>query len=66
MIVITNPIAVVNEISIIHSLFEEGLSFIHIRKPDFSETEMESFLLAIGLEYHNRLVLHNHHHLAKK
>ena len=66
MIVITSPIAISNEIKIIHSLFEEGLSFLHIRKPDFSETEMESFLLEIGLEYRNRLVLHSHHHLAKK
>ena len=66
MIVITNPISISNEIKIIHSLFEEGLSFLHVRKPDFSETEMESFLLEIGLEYRNRLVLHSHHHLAKK
>lgn len=66
MIVITNPIAISNEIKIIHSLFEEGLSFLHVRKPDFSEAEMESFLLEIGLEYRNRLVLHSHHHLAKK
>lgn len=66
MIVITNPISISNEIKIIHSLFEEGLSFLHVRKPDFSETEMESFLLEIGLEYRNRLVLQSHHHLAKK
>lgn len=66
MIVITNPISISNEIKIIHSLFEEGLSFLHIRKPDFSEAEMESLLLKIGLEYYNRLVLHSHHQLAKK
>lgn len=66
MIIITNPFAISNEIKIIHSLFEEGLSFLHIRKPDFSEAEMESLLLKIGLEYYNRLVLHSHHHLAKK
>ena len=66
MIVITNPIAISNEIKIIHSLFAEGLSFLHIRKPDFSEAEIESFLLEIGLEYNDRLVLHSYHHLAKK
>ena len=36
MIVITNPSAIANEISTIESLFEEGLSLLHIRKPDFS------------------------------
>ncbi len=66
MIVITNPIAILNENKIIHSLFEEGLSFLHVRKPNFCEIEMESFLCEIGLEYRNRLVLHSHHNLAKK
>jgi len=66
MIVITNPITVANEISFIHSLFAEGLSLLHIRKPNFSEAEMQSFLAAIGLEFANRLVLHSHHHLGNE
>lgn len=65
MIVLTNPIAVANEISIIHSLFAEGLLLLHIRKPDYSEAETESFLLQIGLEFKDRLVLHHHHKLAE-
>lgn len=64
MIVITNPTAVRNEISIIRSLFENGLELLHIRKPDYSETEMVSFLTAIGSDYRNQLVFHSHHHLA--
>jgi thiamine-phosphate pyrophosphorylase len=65
MIVITNPIAIRNEIQVIHSLFAEGLSLLHIRKPDFSEAEMQSFVFAIGLEYRERLVLHSHHYIAE-
>ncbi|HSD15159.1 MAG TPA: thiamine phosphate synthase [Flavobacterium sp.] len=65
MIVITSPIPVANEISIIHSLFPEGLKLLHVRKPDFSEAEMRSFLSEIGLEFRARLVLHSHHHLAE-
>ena len=64
MIVITNPTAVANEISIIHSLFAEGLTLLHIRKPDYSETAMKRFLAVIGSEVANRLVLHSHHHLG--
>ena len=64
MIVITNPSEISNEISIIHSLLEEGLSLLHIRKPEFSELEMAQFIHQIKLEYRNRLVLHNHHVLA--
>jgi thiamine-phosphate pyrophosphorylase len=65
MIVITNPSAIANEISLIDSLFEEGLSLLHIRKPDFSEVEMVEFIKQIKLEYRSKLVLHNHHQLAE-
>lgn len=64
MIIITNPTAVTNEINIIHSLFENGLESLHIRKPDYSENEMVLLLTAIGSDYSNRLVLHSHHHLG--
>ena len=47
MIVITNPSFIEDEIDILHSLFEEGLSLLHIRKPDFSETEMKTFVSKI-------------------
>ncbi|WP_300566969.1 thiamine phosphate synthase [Flavobacterium sp.] len=64
MIIISNPIAVENEINIIHSLFIEGLKLLHVRKPNFSETEMKAFLSEIRMEFRNRLVLHQHHHLS--
>lgn len=66
MIVITNPTAVPNEISIIYSLIAEGLTLLHIRKPEYSETAMKQFLAAIGSEIANRLVLHSHHHLGNE
>jgi thiamine-phosphate pyrophosphorylase len=64
MIVITNPFTVVNEISIIDSLFEEGLYLLHIRKPNFSAIEMAQFIQQIKQEDRSKLVLHNHHDLA--
>jgi len=65
MIVITNPNDVENEKEILHSLFEEGLSLLHIRKPDFSEMEMAQFIHQIKSEYRSNLVLHSHHELAE-
>ncbi len=65
MILITNPLFVENEINILHSLLEEGLFLLHIRKLDFSELEMAQFIHQIKLEFHDNLVLHNHHHLGK-
>ena len=64
MIVITNPIPIPNEIDTIHSLFENGLELLHIRKPDFSETEMNAFLSEIKSDFRQQLVLHSHHQLA--
>jgi thiamine-phosphate pyrophosphorylase len=64
MIVISNPISVANEISIIHALFEAGLEIFHVRKPDFSEQEMKVFLSKINSNYNKKLVLHSHHLLA--
>ncbi|MBL0735660.1 thiamine phosphate synthase [Flavobacterium sp. GN10] len=65
MIVITNPFFVEDEIQMLNSLLEEGLSLLHIRKPDFSELEMAQFIHQIKLEFRTNLVLHNYHHLAK-
>ncbi|UQD55237.1 thiamine phosphate synthase [Flavobacterium sp. K5-23] len=64
MKVISNPTPVENEIKLIHSLFEEGLELFHIRKPDFKELDMRQYVMAIGLEFCDRLVLHSHHQLA--
>ncbi len=65
MIVITNPFFIEDEIQILHSLLEEGLSLLHIRKPDFSELEMAQFINQIKLEFRDRIVLHSHHFLSE-
>jgi len=65
MIVITNPSAIEDEIDILHSLFEEGLPLLHIRKPDFSELEMAQFIHRIKLDFRANVVLHSHHNLAE-
>lgn len=66
MIVITNPIHNTSEIDTIHALLENELGLLHIRKPDFSETEMKTFVSKIKTTFRHRLVLHNHHQLALK
>ncbi|WP_281235379.1 thiamine phosphate synthase [Flavobacterium gelatinilyticum] len=65
MILITNPFFVEGEIDILHSLLEEGLSLLHVRKPDFSELEMAQFIHQIKLEFRSYLVLHTHHQLGE-
>ncbi|WP_348797595.1 thiamine phosphate synthase [Flavobacterium adhaerens] len=64
MIVITNPTAIANEINIINILFKNGLELLHIRKPELSEVKTALFIHQIKKEYWQKLVLHDHHHLA--
>ena len=64
MIAITNPIPIPNEIDTIHSLFENGLELLHIRKPEFTELEMKNFIAGIGREFSKQISLHSHHQLA--
>lgn len=66
LIVISNPTNFKNEHEILCSLFESGLEYFHLRKPDFSKEEMESFLEQIPLKYLNKIVLHSHHDLLEK
>ncbi|TDW49630.1 thiamine-phosphate pyrophosphorylase [Flavobacterium sp. 270] len=65
MIVISNPIAIANEINLIHSLFEEGLELFHLRKPDYSLEETQNFINRINPDFRSQLVLHNHHQIAE-
>ncbi len=65
MIIISSPTPQVGEIETIHSLFENGLELLHVRKPEFTKLEMEVFVTAIRQEYRNQLSLHSHHQLAE-
>ena len=58
IIVISNPENIPNEHQLIESLFEEGLEYFHLRKPTFSNKEMEEFIKQIPEKHHNRVVLH--------
>lgn len=66
MLVISHPTTITNEIKLIHSLFEEGLTLFHVRKPEFSQQQMLRLLTQIDSEFHPRLVLHSHHRLTEK
>lgn len=66
MIVISNQDEIMNEINIIHALFENGMELFHIRKPDYSKDKMQSFISKINSKYHSKLVLHQYHDLTEE
>jgi thiamine-phosphate pyrophosphorylase len=66
LIVISSPGPLSHEGHLINELFETGLERFHLRKPDDSENQMAHLLEQIHPKNHGRMVLHQHHALAKR
>ena len=64
LIVITYPDFFPGEGKIITRLFEEGLQYLHLRKPGCSEKELIQLIDMIRPEFHNRIILHDCFNLA--
>jgi thiamine-phosphate pyrophosphorylase len=63
LIVITPPTFFIEEDKIITTLFEEGLDYLHLRKPDTEPMYSERLLTLISERYHKRIVTHDHFYL---
>lgn len=66
LVIITHPNPFDNEVSIITSLFENGLELLHIRKPNWDAKEVEQFVQKIPEQFRQRIALHSHYHLANE
>jgi len=66
LIVVSNSSMMENEAKILINLFEMGLETLHLRKPRLSTKKTKDLLKSIPEKYHNRIVLHSHHNLARK
>ena len=55
-----------NEIKILHQLFQEGLQYYHLRKPDKDYQAHCDYLNQIEEQYHNRVVVHYFHELVNE
>ena len=66
MIVIAPETDLPNEMDILHQLFEEGLAYYHLRKPQKSYQEHCDYLDQIDTRYHNRIVVHFFHELINE
>ena len=64
LIIITLEDIIENEAYILNRLFEEGLLILHLRKPLSTEQEVYCLISQINVEYHNRIVLHDHFSLV--
>lgn len=64
IIVISPENAVENEGALVNALLANGLDLFHIRKYNFDDEEMKTYLNAISEGMREHLVLHSHYHLA--
>jgi len=61
IIVLSSPVPVANEHQIIQQLFDAGLDLFQVYKPDFTEEEVEAYIVQIPSQYHERTSLHSSH-----
>ncbi len=54
---------ITHEIEILHQLFQAGLQYFHLRKPDKNYEEYSAYLNKIDSRYHDRIVIHHFHEL---
>lgn len=66
LIIVSSPEMFENEPAVINQLFAAGLNLFHLRKPEAGEKELSDLLTSISEEYRPRVVLHQHHQLAKE
>ncbi len=66
VIVISNSKNIENETEMVTRLFESGLETFHLRKHKYSTYTMKQFIKSIPEHFHNRIVIHSHHNLARK
>ena len=65
LIVISSSQKVENETAIVTELFENGLKAFHLRKPNFSTKDLKNYIKSIPSQYHNRIIIHSHHKIAR-
>lgn len=64
LIVISNPIPVVDETILINNLFTAGLTCLHIRKPGADAKSLRELINGIAPRFYDRIALHQCHELA--
>lgn len=62
----TLPYRVSDETNKINKLFNEGLEELHIRKPLYSINQLRRFIKQIEVQYHSKIVIHNHYSLIRE
>lgn len=66
LILISSETNLSNELEIINYFFENSTFTFHLRKPSLSKVEYRIFIESINENFHNRIVIHEHHELINE
>jgi len=64
--VISYPEKIEDEEKIIPHLFDNGLEYYHLRKPEWIKDLVANLIKKIPAEYHRKIIIHNHWDLMHK
>jgi thiamine-phosphate pyrophosphorylase len=64
LVVLSPPTAVPREVAVLPALFTAGLEHYHVRKPGWSLADTTAWLRTLPVEWHGRIMLHQHHELV--
>lgn len=65
IIVITRPDIFEGETTLVNKLFEQGMERLHLRKPEATKEALAEWIEGIAPLFRQRIVLHDHHELAR-
>lgn len=63
LLLLSSPYFFVEEDKILATLFEEGLDYLHLRKPDSEPVYCERLLTLLPQKYHQRIITNDHFYL---
>lgn len=66
IIVISHPYWIEKENEAMRILFENGLEYFHLRKPDATKYAYRVFLEKINPDFHKHIIIHNHFELINE
>lgn len=66
LILISPPAYQAKELDTIIQLFENGLNYFHLRKPNSKKNDLEQYIQKIPSQFWNRIILHQHHELTSQ
>ena len=65
LVVITDPEFIPDEAAIINALFRQGMTCLHVRKPDSKEAEFKALISEIEPDFLDKTAIHQHHRVAE-